>query len=178
MFKIVQKPTESQCAAMRCKGSPEVCVDPERGIYLCEKHAAQWVAAGEPPLGGSAAPTGTALVPASEQAALEQERKDAQESLDLIRGLPNDTQDDMNLLGALGTEARQRVDALEERRKAATGPMNKALREINSWFKPARDFYQDGIKILNAKLAEGQARAQAAQDAALQAIEDQGGHAD
>ena len=45
---------------------------------------------------------------------------------------------------------------LNSKRLAATGPINKALKEINSWFKPARDWLSDAEMLMKTKLLEYQ----------------------
>ena len=48
-------------------------------------------------------------------------------------------------------DAKGRASELEEKRKAATAPLNKSLKEINSWFKPA----QEKLGALEALLKRG-----------------------
>lgn len=179
MFNIVKAPALEQCAARRCQ---ETDVEAVQGtISLCARHLTAWVEAGEPtftPVAAPAPKASTELVPAQEKEALAQEQAAAEETLELIKGLPIDTQDSVDMLGALGLESRAKIETLDERRKLVTRPLNQALKAANAMFKPAIHFYEDCVKVLNGKLIEAQALGQAEQDAALEAVEAAGGHVD
>lgn len=100
--------------------------------------------------------------------------KDLAEALALVERYEMAGPDDMAFARAQIEEAAGQWRQLEDRRTAATKPLNAALREVNSWFKPAQEAVKKieqawKGKVVSAQLAaEAQARllSQAAQELA------------
>lgn len=71
--------------------------------------------------------------------------------------------------------AKERWKFYEDRRTAVTGPLNAALREVNSWFKPVQEPYKQIEMILKSKIAQytlaEKARAEQAMQQAAVAIQ-------
>lgn len=68
-------------------------------------------------------------------------------------------------------DAKARAAELEEKRKAATAPMNRALKEINSWFKGPQEKLAALEALLKSKLAEYQRRRALEAQASMEAVE-------
>lgn len=167
MFTLKKSRKVGLCAAMRC-------VDRASDL-LCERHEQEWNEAGKPSLQAADSPRpaqGGGLLPVHVRAELDTERGRAQEALQLIQSLPLATSQDLELAGGLYNEARARVKALEEKRKSVTDPINAALREINGWFRPVREFYESCGKALNERMAARLAELKAEQDEALAKIQE------
>lgn len=175
MFNLVKKPKAGQCSARRCK-EPAAITTPD-GVELCEKHAQIWRQHGEPVFAQGEPGADLAKMEA-DKAALAVEAEQAQRSVELIKTLPIDTQEDLDRIGQFGAAARAKIKELEAKRKAATQPLNASLREINSWFKPAREGLELCVQALNARLLEAKSKAEQAQDAALAEVEASGGQVD
>lgn len=176
MFKVSQKPKPGLCQANRCKEPPGEATP--AGIELCDRHHKIWVQAGSPPFDGPPDRQAGSATDEATQLALRQEAEEAEQAVSLIAQLPIATQADVDQLGVFGQEVRNRLKDLEARRKSVTQPLNQALREVNAWFKPARQHWEACKAALNTRLLEAQAQAQKAQDEALAAIQDAGGHVD
>ena len=156
------------CPAKRCK---------ERtvGGALCARHAVE--APTEDP---APATLGAALLAPSPstQNEIQRESATAGEALDLIRGMVIVSNDDMDLANGLLRGAKDKIRALEAKRTNVTGPLNKALRELNSWFKPVIESYHQAEVILKSKISDALRATQAAQDEALARVAAAGGAED
>lgn len=73
------------------------------------------------------------------QKQVEKEARALEGVLDDVRKFPVDTQDDLDFAKHAVLDTKAQLKRLENRRKSATGPMNAAIKEINSWFKPATE---------------------------------------
>jgi hypothetical protein len=105
------------------------------------------------------------------QASLIQEAADAKEALAMIEEFEITEQSDYDFANEALGDAKSAWKALERRKKTATKPINAALKEIRSWFKPAQDFYGHAERILKNKLVEAHRKAAEVQDAALRAAQ-------
>lgn len=68
-------------------------------------------------------------------------------------------------------DAKARAAELEERRTNATKPLNKALKEINSWFKPSLEALGSLEQLIKAKITEYQNRRRLEAQASMEAVE-------
>lgn len=125
------------CAAMRCTNMA--------AGQLCEKHTAEHVQAGSPPL-SVAAPaepkagsTALATLPEERQAALVTERHTLQQMLEAAQTFPlvSDEQiaQGQGYLNAAHALAKQ----LDTEMHSATDPLEAVKKKIRSWFKPNID---------------------------------------
>lgn len=177
MFNIVKSPVQGKCAARRCKGSQHAWLEHE-GVSLCHRHHAEWIEAGSPELKGSALAVGPVPVDDGVESKLTAERDEVTQAITLVRGLPVDTQDQIDVVQSVRQQARSRASELESERRTVTDPINAALKRVNSWFKPVIEGYKDVERGANARLLEAESKANAAREKALQAIEAQGGSVD
>lgn len=171
----------SVCSAARCKDeaaytySTTTPLGVQAGgsdVHLCDRHQEAWASesapAGEPevvekPAGVALAP----LPPPDTQGALEKEAADAKAVLQGIEEFEVAEQADLDFADEVLGDVKRAWNELEERKKKATGPMNAALKEIRSWFKPAQDFYSKAEGILKGKIVSAHQKAQEEQDKAL-----------
>lgn len=109
--------------------------------------------------------------------AIESELPQAQQALAILRALPVDTTEGQQKVHGFIVQAKVRVKELEEQRKAVTGPLNKAVKDINSWFKPLTQAYEAFELAGKNMLKEQLLAAEAAQDEALAEIQASGGQA-
>lgn len=80
------------------------------------------------------------------------------------------TQGDLDMLGSLLGEVKKQAKRLDEMRKRATRPMNEALNEVRSWFKPAETALEELERAIKGRITAWH-EAQAAQlDAARASI--------
>jgi hypothetical protein len=68
-------------------------------------------------------------------------------------------------------EVKKKWNHLDETRKALGKPLREGLEQIQGYFKPAQDALKKAESILKAKIAEGNQRAQQAQQQALAAAQ-------
>ena len=82
------------------------------------------------------------------------EANEAKDTLTAIEEMNIYDNEDMLFAAEMLAEIKGMYNSLEDRRKAATGPLNKALKEVRSWFKPATDYYKECERALKQKLAD------------------------
>ena len=82
------------------------------------------------------------------------ERASAEELLTLVRDMPIESQDDLDLAAEALAKAKGEFKRLEAKKQLVTGPLNKSLVEVRSWFKPTQDFYAAVESILKKKIAD------------------------
>jgi ketosteroid isomerase-like protein len=116
-------------------------------------------------------PRTTAQAAADAKQDLSKEAAELAEVLAMVREYVMESEDDVAFAVQSRGEAKEQFDALEERRKKATGPLNQSLREINSWFKPATEAVKAIIEAWNEKLKELRATAEAKRDELAQTAE-------
>lgn len=179
MFKVKKSTKPEVCAAMRCKAKTHANLPEQENLGLCVRHYGEWLDAGSPALGSAPAPSEpSALVPDGLEAQLTTELAETADIQALVSSLPDETQADIDQLTQVGAEAKARARQLEVERTSVTKPLNAVLRQINGWFKPTIQGYEDVSRAINRRLVERQARIQAEQDAALAQIAANGGHTD
>lgn len=164
MFNLVQKPKEGQCPARRCKGAPHDT--PENPHGLCARHLGEWHDAGEPDLRSSLAQA--AGVPESPEGDVRATvvQPIEVEAIALRDQLPEGfaitTPAQLQAVGAIVVHVQRRLAETEAQRKRATSHLVKAQREINSWFKPAKDAFESAkARCHQAMRAYEQAQVQA-----------------
>lgn len=62
-------------------------------------------------------------------------------------------------------------EELDNRRTAATKPLNAALREINSWFKPAIDAYDEAVSSVRTRIIMARGQVKEGMDNALRELQ-------
>lgn len=82
------------------------------------------------------------------------ERASAEELLMLVRDMPIESQDDLDLAAEALSKAKGEWKRLEAKKQLVTGPLNKTLVEVRSWFKPTQDFYASVESILKKKISD------------------------
>jgi hypothetical protein len=155
------------CAAARCRRKTGLIPvgHPEKGrIVLCEEHQEESGLSEDPGFDVQdvidAAADGddgdelVAMVTDSpSQTQLQQEAEEADEALNLIQAMPIQNQDDIEFAAEALADAKGHWKRLEDMKRKATQPMNDALKEIRSWFKPAQDFYKECESTIKIKLS-------------------------
>lgn len=117
------------------------------------------------------------ILPVQVQEELTADRGNLQDALQMARIIPLDTQEGVDMAGEMMAMAVALKAEKEEQRKSVTGPLNAAVKTINSWFKPVTETCDSIVAVLKARVIESLAAAEVRQDEALQAIEDAGGKA-
>lgn len=78
---------------------------------------------------------------------------DVRDGLEEIRSFAILTDDDQEVAAEVLRDVKGRHKELEEKRKAITGPLNQALREVNGLFRPVTDALKEGERLLKEKIA-------------------------
>lgn len=102
---------------------------------------------------------------------LKRESTEAAEALSAFRVFEIASAHDAEQAGEWLRDVKAKWQSLEEQKKKATRPMNEALTEIRSWFKPPQDFYAQLETLIKLKLSEFHARLERERRAALKAAE-------
>lgn len=184
MFAVVKSPVQGQCAARRCKGTQHAWLEHE-SLSLCSRHHGEWIDGGSPALreqDGAGSLSGGTEVSASPPEAIEskltREHTEVKQDIELIQGLPFETQDQIDLIHQVRDKAKVREKELESERRKVTDPINAALKRVNGWFKPVIKGYSEARRAANGRLLEAEQRAESEREASLQEIAAQGGHVD
>jgi hypothetical protein len=106
---------------------------------------------------------------------LRDEQVTTESVLTQLKLLEISTEADVEIANDLLGQAKADFKRLDDKRRTATQPLNAALHEINSWFKPLLSMYQQAESILKDKIAKAIAATQQAQDAALAQLAAAGG---
>ena len=96
------------------------------------------------------------------------ETKEASDILALVQAFQVQGQADLDFANECLGDVKSKAKALEEQRKEATQHLDKALKVIRGWFKPALDFYGQCETIWKLKIRDGFMALQQSQQAALQ----------
>ncbi len=142
---------------------------------LCEKHHAEWVEAGQPPL-VYAAPAPAApkseitQVPPERQAALAAERAELTKYLEGAQSFPLDTDENMGKAQGAMNYAHEMAKALEKEMKSALEPLKEVEKTIKSWFKPNIDTFLAVKDTFSRRIGAEVARREAARVEALRQI--------
>lgn len=91
----------------------------------------------------------------------------ALELLERLEGFELATQADADKVSAILVEVKTRYKELETQRTSATKPLLAAKRNIDSWFKPAKDALGRAEKLMKGKLSDYLVEAEQAKDKAL-----------
>ena len=91
------------------------------------------------------------------------------QEIDELDGWTIAHEDDNDFAASMLRDVKARHKALETKRKAITVPINRALKEINSLFRPPRERLEDAEKILKGKIAGYLEAVEAKNAAALEA---------
>lgn len=126
---------------------------------------------------GTAELVPTGFLPVAVQTELTADRGNLQEALQLAQIMPLDTQEGVTLAGEMIAMAMELKAQKETQRTSVTGPLNQAVKTINSWFKPVTETCDSIVSVLKSRVIQALEAGEKAQDAALQAIEDAGGKA-
>lgn len=105
----------------------------------------------------------------TDQEKADAEKVEALEAITELEGLVIETQDDLEFAADLLAEAKGKAKALKEMQDRVVAPINLALKELKSWFKPGLDAlakYEQGLK---AKIAEAHRKKHEEQQKALKA---------
>lgn len=172
MFNITHTAKPGVCKARRCS-------KPLAEDGLCEKHYAEWAAAGKPPFGaeGTAMAETSALDPKTRED-LETERANANKALALIQALTVSTQETMDQAGAWMSAARTRREAVEAAQKARLEPIKKMVCNVSAAYKPLIKVYQEAEDTLRGKMNAHLALQAQLQAEARAKVEAEGGKAD
>lgn len=161
-MKLKKTKVQGTCAAVRCKlGATDL---------LCPAHEQEWKDQGAPNLGSN--------LPTQVQADLTGERHAMQQVLARLQALPISTQEDLDKLGDFAGQVQTRIKELETQRKTVTDPLNQAVKEINSWFRPVTDTCKAVVSSCKEMIQDRLKAMQAEQDKALRLVEAGGGVAD
>lgn len=181
-MEFKKKIKSGSCAAAKCRqpaveGHSAIMNDPDP-LCFCAKHgieARNTYGEGDgiiiAPL-KPATPTagGTLGLPDDKAAKLSKEievaHQEANEAIELVRAFEIRTAEDMKFAEEEKASVKAQWKHFEAQRVEATGPMNKALKVINGWFKPVQTVLKEMEGAWNDKL-RAHARAQAAEQQRL-----------
>lgn len=118
--------------------------------------------------------------PTNEETAaiVRQAEEAATECLTVVSGYEIESQDDMDMVGTLKREARDRREALEARQKEITAPIRAAEKSVRDLFRPAISTNTQIENICTDAIRRFELRKMEERRAALKQIEATGGKAD
>lgn len=147
-FQLNKNTALGICDARRCENESEVVYTD--GTKLCARHHEMLV----PEDGFEVNDAPLAVVSEGNLQAQTAGYTDEIEMLaEQFSSLEVTDQDSADLVGEILVELKNKHEEIEEKRKEATGPLNKSLRTINSWFKPAKDAIEAAQKLLKGKVS-------------------------
>lgn len=196
-----------ECSAYRCKKpASHVCQQGTGGeeelwrtIWLCERHLKKHHTAGgaddfQPfPPGGLETEhkvSPPVLLPDAEpveeavaemktlSVQLSTEAKELEEVLAMVTDYSIDSQEDLDFAAQSLAEVKGEYRKLEEKRKKATGPLREGLKEIDSWFAPAKKALIALEAAWKGKLAQAHLEAQRKQQALMEEAREAHSHGD
>jgi hypothetical protein len=89
------------------------------------------------------------------------------ETRDLVEEFVVRNEADQQFAAGLLGEIKGQIKAIEARRKSITEPLNRALREVNDLFRPARDALEAGERAIKGAIARYLAEREAERRAVL-----------
>ncbi len=89
------------------------------------------------------------------------------QALAMVEAMPVATEEDHAFAGEVLLMVKAQWKELEEKRTAVTGPINEALKELNSWFKPVQAPLKEAERILKEKISAFIIARKAANEAAM-----------
>ena len=162
-MKLKKTPKDGVCDAMRCTAEPFVTRD--GGVKLCVKHG---------PLYDPSEHLGydsTALVAPDPGPALRSEvvhiEADALDWQDRLTAVQVNSPEELEAVGQLASYVQGKLKEVEAQRKRATAPLTQAKKEIDSWFRPAKDAYTAAKQACSAAMSRYTAEKRAEQAQAL-----------
>jgi hypothetical protein len=138
--------TPDKCNVSKCNRKKDLFE--YEGLHLCPKHLEEVGTANDVDVVIAGGTDGQ-----SDQAQLQQEASQAKDAFEMIESMEVVDGESLEFAAEVLSEAKGHWKRLEEMKKKATKPMNDALKEVRSWFKPAQDFYSDCEQSLKAKIA-------------------------
>jgi len=172
MFNVTHISKPGVCKARRCK-----FVVVSDG--LCEKHLAEWNAAGCPPFANTgSAIVSTNLLSHGTQEGLAEERVNAEKSLSLIETFEITSQETMDMAGQFLSGVREAGEGLTRRMEEQLAPLKASEESILAVFGPLKQIYAACEGSLRAKINSHIRRQQELQDAARMEVEAAGGSVD
>lgn len=103
--------------------------------------------------------------------AVKQEAQSSRALFEQVKAFVIYDQQGLDIAGSILKDVKARWKDIEARRKTITQPMQAALKNVQALFKEPLDYYAGIETMLKDKILEAQARARAAQDAALLAVQ-------
>lgn len=152
------------CDARRCKGVNDLTVF-VNGMKLCPRHV-EMLTADEIHELGSEEPTGAfdedydqpndsagAVAPATDiQGYIEPIKAEAEEMIEQLADFTIENEEAAEIAAELFNDVNNQINELEAKRTSVTGPLNKSLRELNSWFKPAKQALEKAKSVFKREL--------------------------
>lgn len=90
----------------------------------------------------------------SEQQQIATRKGEVEDILEAFKDFQIEDDGDYEVVAEGLQEVKRIAKDLEQRRKTITQPINGALREFNSWFKPAQTVLENTERVLKRRLAE------------------------
>ena len=103
--------------------------------------------------------------------AVKQEAQSSRALFEQVKAFVIYDQQGLDIAGSILKDVKARWKDIDARRKTITQPMQAALKNVQALFKEPLDYYAGIETMLKDKILEAQARARAAQDAALLAVQ-------
>lgn len=119
-----------------------------------------------------------ALVPADLETSLAPQRTEAESALRFIAQVDLSSQAARDTAGKVLTMVRERVAALEARRKDITGPILESKRKIDALFRPVVEYWESCDQALAPRLLAAHRAADQAQVKALAVVAETCGQTD
>jgi len=159
-MNLVKTLKAGECGVMRCQNPSMVLVDGASfgrdgaQVPLCSRHAGADMTQA-PPAPGATLVVGAEdpLMPADVQAEVQGEAIIAREARAEIQVFLIENDNDLTFASEVLGEVMGHYNRLDEREKQATGPLNKALKVIRDWFRPAKEDYAAAKIAIKDKIA-------------------------
>ncbi len=136
------------CDVMRCRQRDHLVIV-EDGVKLCPNHLAEYNADDDAPAPvpagvaayeiGEAPSDAVAVSQSAVLATVEPVRAEAVAQFDQLAAIEITTQGALDSAGAFLQDVKGRAKALEQQRTSVTKPLLDAKRNIDAWFKPAKE---------------------------------------
>jgi len=157
MPSLKKRPKLGNCDISRCRVRENITVidTPNGGVQLCTPHLNEYgnVLAGVPdPEAPTAPDTAAAMRTASDTnansisysqsdvlATVEPLQREAESNFEALKGIQITTQIGLDKAGEFLREIKGKMKALEAQRTSVTKPMLDAKKQIDAWFKPAKE---------------------------------------
>lgn len=87
-----------------------------------------------------------------------------------LRGIQVEDEEDYVFASEVLKQVKTYYKEIEVRRKKVTEPLNAALKEFQSWYRPAQKVLEEGEALLKQKLGDYRVRKEAEKEAQMRAI--------